>query len=285
MPAVTLTLFGALSVAEVLRAGVSVGPPGAATLAVDFSPWGAAAKPKDRTRVDESKLRRPSLAFGPARSNTDSWKGLEVVALGSYQPTVGEPDPVERLEAGASPAATARRRSLDRFVLASPRNAELAGAALFGDSDQGAGVRAEIGLLAGSPSDNDILVLQGDQLTAESFGHLDPTRAMMGVSISFNAIGEEWEDYDAIGGSVRAWLLSGRFHRLEWNYHLGVETGWKWYFADQRDASRFVWGPRFGLGLGIVFVETGFERGSRIRPDGELERNTSYSLGLRVQVP
>ncbi len=274
-PAVALTLLSALSIQEVLRAGR--GEKEQPHLRIDFIPWSAEVQKGTSDDLSKQTLHRPGfdLRRGPRPTR-------EAVA----EPGLAGFFPREQGEDGR-----------DRFSMRLA-NFEVAAGLLVGDSDQENGTRVEVTLPFGGPSDDDIRRRKDGKLADCKTGEEDEkgkvsspctfqsagNRIALGVVVSWSLQFDRWEHYDAVGFMVRG-LYPWRVKNLGWDLALAGEVGQKWYESPVRSTSRFVWGGRASLGLGIVFADLGFERGSRLLPNGEQQRNTSYLLGVRVQLP
>jgi hypothetical protein len=268
--AADLVLLSAASIREVLQVGRAGRP-----LRIAFEEWSAQpVAGGDASAVDPDTLCSPALRLETAGDATASAGG----------PAAGE------VLAGF---VIRQADTDDRFTM-SPRNLEVAIAYLFGDSSQQSGQRVEIGLPFGGPSDSDIRRRSrkdGELVPCQSasddgcrFGR-NGLRAALGIPITWSVQAERWPDYEAFGLTVRPWFVPLRLGRLGWDFMWGLEAGWKWYVSEARDTDRFTWGSHIALGLGVAFLDLGFERGSLLLADGEHKRNSNYSLGLRFQLP
>lgn len=263
--AVDLILLSAASIREVLLGGTSGG-----LMQIEFTEWSARPMSESSTTVLEGTLRRPSL---------------RVLSSVPGAPSVEEPP---KALAGFGPGRPAQK--LDRFTV-SLRNPEFAVAQVWGDSDQEAGWRAEVGLPFGGPSDRDIrrrdekdeLVPCEEDQDACRFSPLKGG-STLGIPLTWSLQGEEWSNYEALGFMVRSWRPV-RMGRIGWDFLWGLEIGQKWYFSEARDTSRFVWGSHAAFGLGVLFIDLGFQRGNRLFEDGGQSRNSFYSAGIRFQIP
>ncbi len=265
--ALEMVLLSAASIREVLLAGK------ADPLRIFFHDWSAQPQEDDADRPAEAKLFRPWLFIAPSASEGLSGEQIPSTALASFEPKQ-------------------RANRLDRFHT-SLRNPELSVAQVFGDSDQEPGWRAEIALPFGSPSDVDIqrrdktsndLVPCTEEDPDACYFRKESRRRQFGLPLTWNLQGENWAGYDALGLTLRPWVFARRKGKLGWDLMASGEAGWKWYFSEARDTSRWVWGGHVAAGLGIVFLDLGFERGSML-VGKDHKRNSNYSVGLRVQIP
>jgi len=266
--ALDLVLLSAASIRQVLAApGAPPGGPPRAPMRIVFEEWSAGTKGSSDRLPNEDTLRRPCLVLTTSATAT------------------GCAEPAGAL-AGFEPLCAQER---DRFSM-SPRNLELSLAYLVGDSGRSTGWRVEVGLPFGSPSDGDVRRLgNGDQPPASPS---DPHPGYFpggirgvdkGLLISWNLQAEEWDDYQALGLTLRPWFVAIR-HR-GWDFMWSPEVGWKWYTSDQRTTDRAVWGSHVAVGYGVLFLDLGFERGSLLEADGRHRRSSNYSLGVRFQIP
>jgi hypothetical protein len=268
--AVDLVLLSAASIREVLLGGAPGEP-----LRIEFNEWSALPTSDGGNVVDESSLLRPSLRIvSPVAGD-----------LAQLQP------PPQALAGFEQRGAYDRDRST-----VSLRNPEIAVAQVFGDSDQGVGWRAEVAWPGGEPNERDIRrrrkkdeqdeLVPCEEKNENSCRFTSPglMQRALGVSAAWNFQGEEWSDYEALGLMLQAWRPI-RMGRIGWDFLWGVEIGQKWYFSEARDTSRFVWGSHVAFGLGVIFVDLGFQRGNRLFEDGGQSRNSFYSAGIRFQIP
>jgi len=271
--AIEMVLVSAASIREVLLAQT------ADPLRIVFQDWSAQPQTTDNERLPEEE--RPA-------ENT-LWRPWLLVTNSASAELPAEQRAAMTL-AGFESKQLATR--LDRFH-ASLRNPELSVARVFGDSGQEPGWRAEAALPFGSANDIDIQRRDrtSDALVPCTEKDQDPCYfqeqsglRQFGLPLTWNLQGETWPGYDSLGLTLRGWPLTRRKGKLGWDLMAGVEAGWKWYFSEARNTSRGVWGGHVAAGLGILFLDLGFERGSML-VGKDHKRNSNYSIGLRFQVP
>jgi hypothetical protein len=268
--AVDLILLSAASIREVLLGGAPGEP-----LRIEFNEWSALPTTSGSGNVmDLDSLWGPSLSImSPASADLAAQVQPPPTALAGFKKADGR----------------------DRFTM-SLRHPEIAVAQVFGDSDQGVGWRAEVGWPSGDPNDRHIrrrrTTDKEDELVPceeknEDFCRFTSPGLMqraLGVPATWSFQAEEWSDYEALGLMMRGWLPI-RMGRIGWDFLWGLEIGQKWYFSEARDTSRFVWGSHVAFGLGVIFIDLGFQRGNRLFEDGGQSRNSFYSAGVRFQIP
>jgi hypothetical protein len=241
------------SILDVLDAGLPAepaeeAPAGRTRLA--FSPWRAKrnANYKSSLAVDKETLRRPALKL--------QWESEQIL---------GYPDE--------------RSSDLDRF---GGFLYEISGSILYSEGDPDhPGRRVELGLLSGGPGQGDIEIL-GDE--GDRMPQLFPDRFRQGLAFSFLGSYETWANYEDYGVSILVLPVVARTSRMHANFYLGAELGEKLYLAENVHEYRTFWGGRAGLGLGVLFLDFGMERESRVTPTGKVERCRTYSLGVRAHL-
>jgi hypothetical protein len=229
-----------------------------AAIKIRFYAWMAARRtdPKNRDLYDPKTLTRPS--FQVLTPPTDATGSADVA--GYFQRTIaGEWD---RWHAG-----------WPEFTVAAIRRT--------GDSQTG--IRYELALPNGGSGQGDVVVrgekhCDGSKMTFDNSGK-------RGFSFLVNLQYEHWSNSRAYGGSgVFLFPFQKRDRYLSDSY-FGLEAGGLRYDSGALETSRAILGLRYGIGLGIVFLDLGLQRAHRFETDEQLVRAWNLSVGARIQLP
>ncbi|HEX5758912.1 MAG TPA: hypothetical protein VF121_06920 [Thermoanaerobaculia bacterium] len=255
-----LVLTSARSITEVLAVGIDdtkMDPsawkpqPGART-ALEFTSWcGEPLSSSEDAPLDLDSLIRPGLQL---RVQDD--QGRVVERLAGYD---------------RRPMAELDRWDGMRFEV---------GGGIMASTEGGSGRWVELASVGGFPGTADV------QFCDENG---NPTARSVKKSSQFVVAGnlrrEDWGGEEGVWGA--SFLIYPWMKRLGWLHvdsYLGMELGVERYPFRDDTSDRFIWGARGGIGLGIVFVELGAERGYVPLAGDRLEKDTSFSLGARVQI-